>query len=720
MKKMQNTKEEEFKIIFKSARIGLAILDLQTNFLEFNDFYLSLTGYTREELLKKSCIDISVPEYIERSKAMLQRVLKEGYVDSYQKGCITKNGTIVYVDMTITLLSDKERIFITVKDITEERKQKALTHQLAYYDSLTKLPNRVLLSENFKKAKAHCNRTNSLLAVCFIDLDNFKHINDKFGHNEGDKLLIEFSKRLKDSLRGYDTVSRIGGDEFVFLLSNINSKKECESLLNRILNKLAQPYICDKNRHVVTVSCGVAFYSEDATEEDQLIRCADHAMYQAKILGKNRYSFFNYKEKTTLEQQNSLLSQISQAIINNEMVLYYQPKVNMITGHMYGAEALIRWSHPTRGLLSPFEFLPYIQKTDVMIQLGKWVLEDALKQMDIWLSQGKEWHISINIDAYHLMSDSFFTTLTNALEKYDNRLNSFLEIELLETEEFNDLPIVAERILKCKSLGIKFSLDDFGTGYSSLYYLKKLPIDSLKIDRSFVRDILTDTKDKALISGIIALSKSFGLGLIAEGVETIEQGLALLQLGCIYTQGYKVAKPMPADNIIPWNKNYTQVDEWYEFGSAFKKINSNKIKELKKHIDLIDNNRDDIVSLWVSDKDVIDILNKHDIATEFFANNYAHNVLKYFIDVINGSQTIGSCPAIAQFIKYLENNHITVSELFTICINFREAMMTYILKQDKMSKELYDSVSYVFDENFRGVLQFFDVNLFLSSKSGIV
>jgi len=716
MKKTQSIKEEEFEVIFKSARIGLAILDLQTNFLEFNDFYLSLTGYTREELLKKSCIDMSAPEYIERSKAISQRVLKEGYVDSYQKGCISKNGTIIYVDMTLTLLSDKERILITVKDITEERKQKVLTHQLAYYDPLTKLPNRILLSENFKKAKAHCNRTNSLLAVCFMDLDNFKYINDKFGHNEGDKLLIEFSKRLKDSLRRYDTVSRIGGDEFIFLLSNINSKKECESLLNRILNKLAQPYICDKNKHAVTVSCGVALFPEDATEEDQLIRRADHAMYQAKILGKNRYSFFDYKEQTVIEQQNSLLSQISQAIINNEMVLYYQPKVNMITGYMYGAEALIRWNHPTRGLLSPFEFLPYIQKTDVMIQLGKWVLEDALKQMNIWLSQGKEWKISINIDAYHLMSDSFFTTLTNALKKYDNRLNSFLEIELLETEEFNDISIVAEHILKCKSLGIKFSLDDFGTGYSSLYYLKKLPIDSLKIDRSFVRDILTDTKDKTLISGIIALSKAFNLGLIAEGVETVEQGLALLQLGCIYTQGYKVAKPMPAIEIISWNLNYTQVDEWREFGEVWKKINLTKIKELKKHIDLIENARDDIVSLWVSDKDVIDILNKHNIATEFFANNYAHPVLNYFIDVVNGSQTIGACPAITQLIKYLENNYINVSELFTICINFRGAMMTYILKQDKMDEALYNSVRYVFDENFKGVLQFFNVNLFLSNK----
>lgn len=437
-----------------------------------------------------------------------------------------------------------------------------ILEHIAHYDPLTHLPNRVLLADRMQQAMIHNQRSGQTLAVAFLDLDGFKAVNDIYGHGIGDRLLITLAQRMKAALREGDTLARIGGDEFVVVLTNLKQAKDCEPLLVRLLNAAAEPVQLDDHHLEVSASIGVTLYPQDGVDAEQLLRHADQAMYLAKQAGKNCYHLFDIAQDVAVKNKRESLDHIRTALRNNEFVLYYQPKVNMRTGAVIGAEALIRWQHPERGLLAPAMFLPVIENHLLSVELGEWVIATALEQMADWQIKGLEIPVSVNIGALQLQQSNFASRLEELLILQPHANPSNLELEILETSALEDINQVSTAIHACQSLGVSFALDDFGTGYSSLTYLKRLPAELLKIDQSFVRDMLDDSDDLAIIQGIIGLATAFHRNVIAEGVETIEHGEKLLSIGCELAQGYGIARPMPASAIPAWAKNWRPDLKW--------------------------------------------------------------------------------------------------------------------------------------------------------------
>ncbi|SQD78523.1 bifunctional diguanylate cyclase/phosphodiesterase [Moritella yayanosii] len=448
---------------------------------------------------------------------------------------------------------------------------------MAHYDMLTKLPNRSLLADRFKSGIAHSHRTNTMLGVCFLDLDNFKPVNDSYGHDVGDQLLIAVAQRLKANIRDEDTASRQGGDEFVLLLGDIESLEHCDEILQRINYFLAQPYIIAGHTFNISVSIGVTLYPDDDADLDTLLRHADYSMYQAKLTGKNRFHLFNPERDQQTIQKHQQLDEIKQALSNNEFALYYQPKINMKTGKVFGAEALIRWFHPEKGLIPPLDFLPIIEGTELENQIGDWVINQALKQIVEWQKQGIFMEVSVNIASYHLLSAEFLTLLESALASHPSLNAKYLQLEILESSALGDLNTIRNILDTCRDVfGVNIALDDFGTGYSSLTHLKNLPANTIKIDQNFVKNMLDDPDDYAIIKGVLALADSFNREVIAEGVETTEHGLMLLAMGCYAAQGYGIARPMPAADIPNWLHNYIPNQQWLDSG-----LNKDNIEELK-------------------------------------------------------------------------------------------------------------------------------------------
>jgi len=451
--------------------------------------------------------------------------------------------------------------------------------RLALYDELTGIPNRTLFIDHFHRAIAHSKRTKTQLAICFLDLDNFKPINDDFGHEAGDKLLIEVAKRISTSIREEDTVSRQGGDEFAILLGDIESFEQYEQTVDRIHHSLTQPYLIDNYSHKMTASSGITLYPADDGDIDTLIRHADQAMYHAKLAGKDRYHLFNPLHDKRIIQKHHRLSEIEQALANNEFTLFYQPKVNMVTGDVFGVEALIRWIHPKQGLIPPLVFLPIIEGSELEIKVGDWVLDKALAQIDEWQSQDINLEVSVNISSHHLQSEAFLAQLKKSLAKYPAVEAQSLQLEILESSALGDIHTVSNIIKTCQNtLGVNIALDDFGTGYSSLTHLRNLPADTVKIDQIFVRDMLDDPSDYAIVDGVIGLTDSFNRSVIAEGVETTEHGLMLLISGCYEAQGYGIAKPMPAEKFPHWLSNYIPNQEWLRCGHEYRTVKEKKIR----------------------------------------------------------------------------------------------------------------------------------------------
>lgn len=440
----------------------------------------------------------------------------------------------------------------TFSDITLLKQHEKQLERIAHYDALTGIPNRVLLADRLQQALAHSKREGNILAVCYLDLDGFKLVNDTMGHEAGDKVLIEVTKRIKDTIRGDDTVARLGGDEFAVLLQGLHAAEEYAASLNRLLEAISQPIEIKHKLFEVSASIGVSIYPNDDYDADTLLRHADQAMYTAKQSGKNRYYLYDAENDQRARSHHEFLRRLALALSNNEFELYYQPKVDMRTFQLVGAEALIRWNHPERGLLAPAEFLLEVEGTTLDVELGDWVVTRALAQLEEWRQAGLTMELSINISARHLQSIDFPWKLKRKLLRYPDLPKGSLQIEVLETAALEDIPRVSDTIERCHKIGVSFALDDFGTGYSSLSYLGRLPVDALKIDQSFIRDMLYDKGDRAIVQGVIALAKAFDRKIVAEGVETEELFHELLEMGCEYGQGYGIARPMPASDLPAW------------------------------------------------------------------------------------------------------------------------------------------------------------------------
>lgn len=554
--------------VFSDAHEGIIITDTQYRIADVNPIFCEITGYERRELLGKPSTffrssdlgDVTLPNV---RQSLFQRGFWTGDVQS-----VRKNGEAFIANVVISVVRDNHgevsHYIGLISDVTQAKQQQKALEMMAHYDALTQLPNRVLFLDRFNYAIARCKRERSQLAVCYLDLDGFKQVNDKHGHEIGDQLLVEVAKRIQACLREEDTVSRIGGDEFALLLGNIRSVEQFEMGLKRIHQSICQPYLINDNILSVGASTGYTLYPEDDADPDTLLRHADQAMYHAKQDGRNCYCQFNLTQEHRFHEQKAFQERLRAALQSRELMLYYQPKVNMRTGSVVGFEALLRWQHPERGLLLPPEFLPTIIGTPLEQAIGEWVIEEALNQMDKWQRSGMELNVSVNISSRHLLQQDFQDRLTTALNRHSTLLAQRLEIEVLETAILDDINTTGKVIRNCRNLsGIDFTLDDFGSGYSSLSHLRQLPVGTIKIDQSFVRDMIEDREIYALIEGVIGLASAFNRKVVAEGVETVDQGIALLELGCELAQGFAIAHPMPAKSVPHWIEVYAQNSPWF-------------------------------------------------------------------------------------------------------------------------------------------------------------
>lgn len=462
----------------------------------------------------------------------------------------------------ITKTSELSGVLSTSHDVTSMVEKGLRLEMDAHYDNLTGLPNRILLPDRMKVALAHSKRTGEMLAVCLMDLDGFKPINDSMGHEAGDLLLEEVARRLTSALRNEDTALRLGGDEFVLLIGGLKSERDCELAAKRILTAIAVPFRIQNKTVRVTASMGITLYPGDSSVTDKLLRHADQAMYKAKENGKNCYHLFDPTLASRLRANLGTIKRIEKALLENQFELYYQPMVNCAQGKVVGVEALIRWDHPVLGIRAPGEFLPLIEHDDTIIRLGDWVINTVMQQLDTWKSEGINLRVGINISARQFLHDGFEKLLGQLLHNYNPELLERLEIEIIETAALEDMKTVNTLMRQYQEKGVSFALDDFGTGYSSLAHLKYLTADALKIDHSFIREMLCNPGDLAIIQGVIGLADAFQRNVVAEGVESIEQILMLLELGCEVMQGYGIAHPMPAKKIPEWIENFSTDPRW--------------------------------------------------------------------------------------------------------------------------------------------------------------
>lgn len=451
----------------------------------------------------------------------------------------------------------------TAQDVTEKVQHRESLQRLAYQDSLTGLPNLRALEQSLLVEMDECERLDQALVLALVDLDNFREINEQYSAVVGDALLKALAQRIRRTLGDTAMLARVGGDEFVVLFTGLQRDENYAQQLNRVLTLISQPLLVEGVNIVLHASMGVTTYPQRSVQAgDQLMRQAQQALFQAKMLGKGRFYAYDTGSEQSARERSDYLDRLRAALHAGEFVLYYQPKVDMKSGTVFGVEALIRWRRGPDDWVMPGEFLPALQNHPLEIELGDWVIRTALAQMRQWKEQGLLLQVSVNIISQQLFDVAFVDKLSQALDEYPDITPSALQLEILESSMLDDLEAVSEVMCRSGQMGVSFALDDFGTGYSSLAHLKHLPARVLKIDRSFVHEMMENSDDLSIISGVIGMAKAFGMQVIAEGVETLEQGCLLLKLGCEQAQGYVIAKPLPSAALLDWLQQWAPVPEW--------------------------------------------------------------------------------------------------------------------------------------------------------------
>jgi len=551
--------EEKLRLmasVFEHAQEGIMVTDPAGQIIEVNQAFSTITGYARDEAIDQTPAILRSGRHDAEFYETMWGSIETGGCWQGEIVNRRKNGEIYPELLTISGVPDEQgkplRYISLFSDISMLKTQQEKLEQLAHYDSLTGLPNRTLLADRLQMALAQARRSGREVGVALLDLDGFKPINDQHGHSTGDLILVEVATRLRQAVRETDTVARLGGDEFVLVLTGVTSRKEVELMLNRVLDALADPYPIGEDTVQLSASIGLTLYPDDEADADTLLRHADQAMYAAKQAGRNRWHAFDAVLDRNQEARLATRTQIEAALAHGELVLFYQPKVDLARGVVIGAEALIRWQHPQRGLVPPGDFLPIIEDTDFEVTLSEWVMRTALAQVSAWRESGLALPVSVNLPARHLQSEAFLPFVERLLAGYPELPPGHFELEVLETAALGDLLAVSQKMKACTALGVSFALDDFGTGYASLAYLKRLPTQIIKIDQGFVADMLIDANDLAIVEAVIALAAAFSNEVIAEGVETVAHGVRLLHLGCELAQGYGIARPMPAHEIPNW------------------------------------------------------------------------------------------------------------------------------------------------------------------------
>lgn len=554
--------------VFESAREGIMITDAAAIILDVNPTFTEISGYSREEVLGR-------PASLLRSDRQEAGVFSAMWRELSERGHWQgelwnrrKNGEMYAVALTVSAIgergrdSDNRQYVGLFSDITRQKEYHDQLERAAYYDAVTALPNRLLLADRLQRAMAHARRRDLRLVVASIDIDGFKAVNDAHGHHAGDRVLASLAKRLKQELRDEDTIARLAGDELIAVLGDLPTVSSAVPLIERLRATLAQPLQIDGNTLCLTASVGFTGYPQnDAVSADQLLQQASQAMCQAKLAGRDRYHLFDAEKDRALRHDEGL-ERLREALAGGELVLHYQPQVNMRTGEVLGVEALLRWQHPARGLLMPAAFLPATEGYPLAVELSDWVFASVLSQIAAWQAQGLDLRVSVNVSAAVLLQTDFAARLVECLAACTGAAGRRIDIEVPEAGALGNVAHCAAVIADCAALGVGFAVDDFGTGHGSLADLRRLPTVALKIDCSVVGDLLLDPANLATVEGMLGMARAFRLEVIAEGVESVEQGDMLLRFGCERAQGYAIARPMPANELSGWLRNWRPLVQW--------------------------------------------------------------------------------------------------------------------------------------------------------------
>jgi diguanylate cyclase (GGDEF)-like protein/PAS domain S-box-containing protein len=532
------------KIAFENASEGMMVMDANANILSINQSFTAITGFNQQEVFG------TVPKALQVTEREAWRHLQ---LDGQWRAELLnhrKNGEAYQERLTVNAVKNQqdETIYYVgvFADITEAKHSQNRLHELVNHDPLTGLPNRRLFNELLEHAIKRAEREHHQIALLFVDLDRFKAINDSLGHQVGDKLLYEVSKRIHHAMRDSDIVARLGGDEFLVMMDMIKHPQDAALIAQKIIYALQVEFFIDGKEIFIGASVGISIFPKDGSDVDSLIKAADIAMYQVKNRGKNNHCFYSEDLSKNAVERFTIESQLRHALERNQFEMYYQPQISLLTGDIIGAEALIRWRHPDLGLVSPARFIPIAEETGLIVQIGEWVLRQAALQAIQWINDGytMQW-ISVNVSGVQIMRSNFYDTVYGILIETNCNPN-ILELEITESTVMQNTEFVIDTFNNIKQLGVRVAIDDFGTGYSSLSNLKRLPLDKIKIDQSFVRGLPDDLDDAAITNTINAMACSLGFTVIAEGVETLAQATFLKNMGCLEAQGYLYSKPVTA------------------------------------------------------------------------------------------------------------------------------------------------------------------------------
>lgn len=542
--------------VFSSTQEGIMVTDARGLIIEVNEAFSQITGYAKHEVLGRN------PSFL-RSGRQSSDFYRQMWNDLETRGRWQgeiwnrrKDGEVYAELLSIDAMHNDagalQNYVAVFKDINQLKQHQTEIDRATYYDRLTNLPNRHMIDNRLQVCMEHALRRQELVAVCLFDLDNFKQLNDLSGHEMADRFLVKLADRLRAALPLHHTIARVGGDEFVLLLTELRARDEVIKLVEQVLFLVNQPIHVDGQNLQLSASMGVAIYPELEISSDELLRYADQAMYRAKQKGRNRYEIFEAAEDSASRSRVSLLRDAEAALAGGAFELHFQPKLNLLSHQICAAEALIRWRLPDGSLRMPGDFIEQISGYPLEINLGDWVIDQALSHYTAWRAQSLILPVSVNVSVDHLLNERFVPHLQDCLARHRIAQPQHLTIEILETSRIASFDRVRERLLACKTLGVQFSLDDFGTGYSSMTYMRQLPVDELKIDRSFVGTMLTKPEDLSIVKGIVAMGHAFNRTVTAEGVETEAHIHCLRDLDCDIAQGYGVSRPLPAPQILAW------------------------------------------------------------------------------------------------------------------------------------------------------------------------
>ena len=547
--------ERRYRSIFENAIEGIYQSTPDNGYLAVNPALARMYGYSSPQELISTLKDIEHQVYVEPKRRIefMQLMMKNGVVTNFESRIYRRSGEIIWISENARAVFNSTGTLLfyegTIEAITERKLHEAEIQFQATHDALTGLPNRTLLYDRMQQAVLHSERYGNITAIAFLDLDQFKFINDSLGHQVGDELLKITAQRLTSCLRESDTVARQGGDEFVLLLTSHPNEESITQTMQRVLHEVAQPWMANDLEFRITCSIGVTLCPSDGRDVETLLKNADSAMYKAKELGRNNFQYFAAEMNNTVTDRLALLNRLRQAIPNNEFVLHYQPKIDLASGKIIGSEALIRWNSD-EGIISPASFIPLAEETGLIIQIGEWVLRTACRQNRTWQLAGHPpIPVSVNLSPRQLARGNIVELVERILAEIGMEAK-YLELEITESVMATDVEKSFALLTRLRAQGVKISLDDFGTGYSSLSYLKSFPVDTLKIDQSFIRDIATNPDSAAIIKAIVSLGHNLNLTVLAEGIETEEQFQFLLKNGCNEGQGYLMSKPVTCHAFI--------------------------------------------------------------------------------------------------------------------------------------------------------------------------